>query len=467
MSSIKPFLYVLLLVISSFCNRNPNNEQAVESTLLKTDTSLEEDSLQIITAWLKQTSVPVKHLEAGNGFADLQPLKQVLKDVKIVGLGESTHGTREMFQVKHRLLEFLVTEMGFNAFALEASYAACQPINEYVLYGKGDLATVLTGQGYVVWDTEEIAELIEWMRTYNKNVPEEKKVKFYGVDLSNNENGRNKILGYLKKVAPERVSTTESFFRILSREEEKWPMRIDTETEKALQKSLPHLLDLINFLDENRERLISSSSLAELEQALKYAGVMKQWIMANSSALRPPFVDIRSISMAENLLYLIDQEGLDAKFIIWEHNSHLSRKNGGIGTQLQKKYGDAYYAFSIEFNQGSFHTRTLLPGKILGDLKEVTLPLAPIGSFPWYLSHSNIGDLVLDLRAPLNNPIVEKWLHAPLKVYLAGWVYSEDKDYITELELMRDYDGIIFIDRTTPTRPTANAFKTIAKREGL
>lgn len=161
---------------------------------------------QEVLSWIQQSAIPIRHIEAGNGFSDLQSLKQVLKDVKVVGLGESTHGTREMFQVKHRLLEFLVTEMGFNAFALEASYAACQPINDYILHGKGDLTTVLTGQGYVVWDTEEIAELIGWMRAYNKKVPVEKKVKFYGVDLSNNENGRKEILSYLNKVAPERVT---------------------------------------------------------------------------------------------------------------------------------------------------------------------------------------------------------------------------------------------------------------------
>jgi erythromycin esterase len=109
---------------------------------------------EVIT-WLQQNAIPIQHVEAGNGFSDLQPLKQVLKDVKVVGLGETTHGTREIFQMKHRLLEFLVTEMGFNTFTIEASFSACQPINDYVLYGKGDRATVLTGQWYVVWDTEE------------------------------------------------------------------------------------------------------------------------------------------------------------------------------------------------------------------------------------------------------------------------------------------------------------------------
>jgi len=176
-----------------------------------------QDTVQVVAAWLKQNSFPIAHLEAGHGFSDLQPLKQILKDVKIVALGESTHGTREMFQLKHRLLEFLVTEMGFNAFALEASYAACDPINEYVLHGKGDLSTVLTSQGYVVWDTEEMAQMIAWIREFNKNAPEKKKVKFYGLDISNNENGRKMIIGYLKNVAPERVTATDRYFELFMR----------------------------------------------------------------------------------------------------------------------------------------------------------------------------------------------------------------------------------------------------------
>src|SRR4051794_24028009 len=122
--------------------------------------STNADSKAIIT-WIQQKAIPIKHVAAGNDFSDLQPLKQILKDVRVVGLGENTHGTREFFQVKHRLLEFLVREMRFTAFALEAGYGACEPINNYVLYGKGDLTTVLTAQGYVVWDMEELAAMIE------------------------------------------------------------------------------------------------------------------------------------------------------------------------------------------------------------------------------------------------------------------------------------------------------------------
>jgi erythromycin esterase len=107
--------------------------------------STQMDQAAVIT-WLRENAIPLRHLQAGHGFDDLQPLKVILKDARIVGLGEATHGTREFFQLKHRMLEFLVTEMKFNAFALESSYSGCQAINDYVLTGTGELEKVLPGR---------------------------------------------------------------------------------------------------------------------------------------------------------------------------------------------------------------------------------------------------------------------------------------------------------------------------------
>ena len=69
-----------------------------------------------LLSWLRQHAIPLKTVEAGCGFDDLQPLKPVIGSARIVALGEATHGTREFFQLKHRLLEFLVTEMDFTTF---------------------------------------------------------------------------------------------------------------------------------------------------------------------------------------------------------------------------------------------------------------------------------------------------------------------------------------------------------------
>ena len=117
---------------------------------------------KVVQEWLANHSIPLKSLQAGTGFDDLKPLKSVLKNVRILGLGEASHGQREFFQFKHRMLEFLVTQMGFTAFSLEASYPACMNINEYVVYGKGDPGKALTSNGFSQFDTQEVLEMVEW-----------------------------------------------------------------------------------------------------------------------------------------------------------------------------------------------------------------------------------------------------------------------------------------------------------------
>lgn len=89
----------------------------------------------------------------------------MIDGARIVALGEATHGTREFFKLKHRLVEFLVAEHGFTTFAIEANWPECEAAIEYVMNGVGDPAVALAGLHFWTWDTEEVLALIEWMRS--------------------------------------------------------------------------------------------------------------------------------------------------------------------------------------------------------------------------------------------------------------------------------------------------------------
>ena len=138
--------------------------------------------------WISNNAQEIKTVDAGNGFEDLASLKSVLKDARVVGLGEATHGTSEFFRMKHRMLEFLVKDMGFTVFCIEASMPRCKYINDFVLYGKGSIDTATAIQGFWTWRTKEVKNMIEWMQQYNTSVPNEKKVKFYGYDKTERDN---------------------------------------------------------------------------------------------------------------------------------------------------------------------------------------------------------------------------------------------------------------------------------------
>lgn len=136
-------------------------------------------------AWLKRHAVPLASVEAGHGFDDLQPLRAMIGDARLVSLGEPTHGTREAFQLKHRLLEFLVTELGFTLFSIEASSPESFRLNDYVLRGDGDPRALIKGMYFWTWDTEEVLAMVEWMRSYNRAALAQGRlpVQFTGFDM--------------------------------------------------------------------------------------------------------------------------------------------------------------------------------------------------------------------------------------------------------------------------------------------
>jgi erythromycin esterase-like protein len=136
---------------------------------------------QSAVAWACQNAIPFKTVEAGNGFVDMEPLDKVVGDARIVGLGEATHGTHEFFQLKHRMIEYLATRKGFTIFSIEASMPEAYRLNDFVLRGEGDPKQLLKGMYFWTWNTEEVLDMILWMREFNKSG--KGKIEFTGFDM--------------------------------------------------------------------------------------------------------------------------------------------------------------------------------------------------------------------------------------------------------------------------------------------
>ncbi len=166
--------------------------------------------LEATKGWVRSHAIPLKTVEAGSGFEDMRPLKKIIGGARVVALGEATHGTREFFWLKHRMLEFLVTEMGFTVFGIEASMPEGFDVNEYVLTGDGDPEKALAGLNLWVWDTEEVLEMIRWMRKYNEDVNHLRKVKFYGFDMQYPARAAKRAVEYLDNVDPGQASILKS-----------------------------------------------------------------------------------------------------------------------------------------------------------------------------------------------------------------------------------------------------------------
>ncbi len=94
----------------------------VQKSESNTNDSITTPSEDWVIEWISDHAKPLSSVLAGSGTADLRPLNVMIGNARIVSLDEPTHGNREVFQLKQRMIENLVTDLGFNVFALECPF---------------------------------------------------------------------------------------------------------------------------------------------------------------------------------------------------------------------------------------------------------------------------------------------------------------------------------------------------------
>jgi erythromycin esterase-like protein len=139
------------------------------------------DAPSPVTLWMKRSARPFDTCTPSEKIQDLRALRDLVGNARIVALGEGTHGTREFFQLKHRITQYLATDMGFTVFAIEANLPEAWKVNDYVLGGPGDPRALLDGMYFWTWNTEEVLEMVEWMRHFNAS--KRGRIEFTGFDM--------------------------------------------------------------------------------------------------------------------------------------------------------------------------------------------------------------------------------------------------------------------------------------------
>jgi erythromycin esterase len=134
---------------------------------------------ETIPQWIRRHAHPLTTLDPQAPLADLLPLRDMTRDATVIALGASTRDTHELSAIAHRILRFLVEEMGFRSLALEGDDAGRLKLDEYVRTGQGDPRALLA-DARPFWQTEEILDVIRWMRSHNERHPADQ-VRFAGV----------------------------------------------------------------------------------------------------------------------------------------------------------------------------------------------------------------------------------------------------------------------------------------------
>ena len=426
--------------------------------------SAQEGTVEVIKKWLMTNAISLSDVRPGGGFSDLQPLKKVFRGVRVIGLGEATHGTHEFFVVKHRLLEFLVKELNVRTLAIETGVDATSDINDYVLGRSSDGAGALSRQGFWPFDTEEMRAMLDWLRAHNATVPQNQQVRVTGFDIHFNYQGKQRILDYLRRVAPERVAATEALFQANIEKELEAVFFTKSPQERSniiakLATAKEKYSELLGFFALNQMRFTNQTSANEFSRVFESARVLAQLADSSGQPLEVADGPLRDYYMAENIKRLVDAAPLDTRIVVWAHNQHIGLLKEGenypyMGVHLRRFYGDAYYALGFSFNKGSFQAHDYNP-KANRELKQFTVGPAPENSVDWYFALAGMKNYFVDFRLSKKNETVKSWLATSRPMRLIGSYYNAEaeKHYFMPTKLAHEFDGILFIDETTRARP--------------
>lgn len=310
-----------------------------------------------VTAWLRANAMPLTTVDPMDDLSDLRELGRAIGDAQIVGAGEATHGTREHSLFKHRLLRFLVTQKGFRAIAFESPWPTSLALNHYVLSGEGDPEQLLRGAIFGVWHTQEVLDMVRWMREHNASVSAEERVEFVGIDTQLTRYAARTVAEYLARVDPEfRREYARTFDLLVKKEMEEIYLdfadnearpKMTTET-RMVSAATPAVLAR---LDRHRDRYVAATSEQEFDLVRQHARVLVQQADVCEDANSAD----RDRYMADNLdWYIARRPGV--KVMVWAHNGHVGTRRSGtaMGRHLRDRYGQSYVSLGFVLGSGAY-----------------------------------------------------------------------------------------------------------------
>ena len=397
-----------------------------------------------IAVWLKESATPLA-VDTQLDARAAKAIGDVVGNAHVVGLGEAAHGTGTFTRLRYRVFQALVRDKGFRVFAVETSWADALVLEDYVLNGKRDVRSAFraqAGRG----ETEEMLELVEWMRAYNGDPRHVDKLHFVGFDVLSNR-AVSELLTYLSQVDAPAVAaaarTLEPLAAPLANETfGVLPKAQREETQRALT-------DLIARFEANRALYVSRSSNDAWLRARSFARAIERTAIASGDEFA------RDEQMFDTLLEVISNFPPGTGVLVNAHNGHVAAEQHifyHMGVLARRRWGAGSVAIGTAFSEGSLYSSDYTNGPT-NTKTIVRTARAPLGTLDGDLSLARLPGLVVDLRATLG--AVAAWLRSPQQVRYHGSRFYGDAASFEPFTPAAAYDAIIYLDQVTAEHPLA------------
>lgn len=398
--------------------------------------------------FVSQQAIALQSLTQDQDFSDLKPIADAIGKARIVQLGESSHGSGSMNQLKTRLIKYLHQQHGFNLIAFESSMFACNRNQEQNTAVAAD--TLMFSCIFGVWHTEEALELFRYIKqTQTSNRP----LRLSGFDpsLSSSSDNETNIRSFyqqaLSSLTPEqRLDITNLALEVFTMQKYDGYSCFQNDSAACARIRNQHaslktrlqqataLLDGLTSAPGQLAYLLMISQQYAIDSQLNEANKNGRWIEA------------RDLGMAANITGLLQRRFPQDKMLVWAHNAHIAEdfpwerlRSGNekvMGMHLHQQWQDELFTIGL----------FMLTGQQADNNRNVTA-VTPhqANSLEGLFMHLNHPVSFMRLPKTDQPGDGDDWLHQ-LYIY-KDWGSQEQRAY-----LARSFDAVLVIRNNTAPR---------------
>jgi len=363
--------------------------------------------------WIRGNSKEI--LLDDNDYEKFGFLDSLLKNKRIVMLGENTHGASEYYLLKNRIIQYLHNNLGYNILTWESSFMDCYAVQSL----KTELSPeqMANGSLHFAYKSKQVLPIM----TYVKNS-----------DL---------ILTGMDSQPTVYSDATAKFLQ-------KNPCFQELSNDIYYLDSLAQTPSEFMWKDKNRKEL--AEQYQSILNKLKNAPCSHENLEIVERGLKDRINDMvkrnkeRDERMASNLMWLLYHKYPNEKFIVYAHNAHIDRQNQknsyanskSMAEFLPDSVLDMSYTIGIFGYEGQ--ARYNLGKDPIYDFKP-----HPELSLEHFLKQSGYNITFLDLE---NQKKINSNSFIFDKINTMYWGNIKDPKIVTE-----HYDGVILVNKITPS----------------
>ncbi|MER0484441.1 erythromycin esterase family protein [Streptomyces sp. Edi2] len=394
-------------------------------------------SRTVLADWFREHSTTLATLDPQESLDDLEALREIVGDARVVAIGEGAHFVEEFSHARQRVLRYLAERCGFTIFAMEFGFGEAFPLDRW-LQGEGnDGALAEVSRAAAEWGA---SDLLNWLRHHNRTSAHP--LRFAGIDVPEAGGALRPALepvaDYLREVDPDALRLVDTALEVSDRFLEgcgsgaaagpAWaglPVAEQNELTAVLARLLLRLRAVEPLYVSRSSQRRFDIARRRVEAACHTDYMFQAMNALLSGRGLAADLSVREIYMAESVRWHLEHAAPGDRMVLAAHNSHIHKTElelgGGLtalpmGQHLHRMLGRDYRTVALVHTAD--HVPEMYPdqGVAVGfTLAEAHLDPAEPGSVEAALTDAGLADHITltDLRhaprdvqgAPLLNGI--------------------------------------------------------------